>query len=53
MHDIVSYRLDKYETRDSDWLLTGDARGKLSHGQLLSGNFRRPVAHVAGRRSAS
>ena len=39
MHDIVSYRLDKYETRDSDWLLTGDA-----HGQLLSGNFRCSVA---------
>ena len=34
-------------------LLTGNARGKLSHRQLLSGNFRRLVDHVAGRRSES
>ena len=29
-----------------NWLLTGDACVMLSHGQLLSGNFRHSVAQL-------
>ena len=56
IQDIVPYRWDKYESRDSDWLLTDDACGKLSRERRFSANFRRSFArlgHVACSRSNS